>query len=217
MTDKETIRHAGGHRVTSRIFSVLVAAGFVFGAAGNAAAGSLTCPGTQITTDREHTLTLPGASVPIGCVTGSGPNDINGSAAQDIFVQAGWTFLDKDQNPDAAAGAIPDGSFTVSSFGGSTAHFDITQSVWQTFTEIAIGFKVGNTAPTWAVFYLPYLTLSGDWSTVPTSHGGGLSHVTLYGKPGTPPPPPAVPEPASLLLLGTGLAATAAKLRRRKA
>jgi hypothetical protein len=204
--------------VTSRIFSVLVAAGFVLSAADGAAAGSLTCPGTASTSDREHTLTLPGASIPLDCATGSGPNDINGSAQHDLFVQAGWTFLDKDENPDTAVGAIPENSFTVSSFGGPTAHFDIAQSVWQTFTQIAVGFKVGNTAPTWAVFSLPYLTLSGDWSTVPVPRGGSLSHVTLYGKPGTPPPPPpAVPEPASLLLLGTGLAATAAKLRRRKA
>lgn len=198
----------------SRILWIFAVAGLLPGAADTAAAGSLTCPGTAITTDREHTLTLPGASTPIGCVTGSGPNDINGNA-QDVFLSAGWTFLDKDQNPDAAPGAIPENSFTVSSFGESTAHFDIAQSVWQTFTEIAIGFKVGQTAPTWAVFYLPYLTLSGDWSTSPTSRGGGLSHVSLYGKQGET-PPPAVPEPASLLLLGSGLAATAAKLRKRK-
>ncbi len=203
-----------GERVTRRIFSVLVAAGFVLAAADRASAGSLTCPGTAITTDREHTLTLPGASVPIDCVTGSGPNDINGSAAQDVFIQAGWTFLDKDQAGGAANGSIPEASFNVNAFGGPTAHFDIAASVWQSFTQIAVGIKVGNTSPTWAVFYLPYLTLSGDWSTVPTSGGGGLSHMTLYGKEGT--PPPTVPEPASLLLLGSGLAATAAKLRKRK-
>lgn len=200
----------------SRCFWVLAVSGIVFAAADSAAAGSLTCPGTQITTDREHTLTLSGLAVPLGCVTGSGPNDLSGSAPHDIFVTAGWTFLDKDEAGDGGSGAIPENSFTVN-VGGSTAHFDIAASAWASFAEMAIGFKVGQTSPTWAVFYLPYLTLSGDWSTIPTSGGGGLSHVTLYGKQGTPPPPPpAVPEPASLLLLGSGLAATAAKLRRRK-
>ena len=200
----------------SRILWIFAVAGLLASVADTATAGSLTCPGTAITTDREHTLTLPGASTPTGCVTGSGPNDINGNA-QDVFLNAGWTFLDKDQNPDTGTGAIPESSLTITGMGTSSAHFDIASSVWSTFTEIASGFKVGNTDPNWAVFYLPYLTLSGDWSTVPTSGGGGLSHVSLYGKQGSTPPPPAVPEPASLLLLGSGLAATAAKLRKRKA
>lgn len=189
------------------------------GSADNAAAGSLTCPGTASTSDREHTLTLSGASVPTGCVTGSGPNDINGSAAHDVFVNAGWTFLDKDQSGDSGSGAVSESSFTVTGIGASSAHFDIASAVWSTFAEIAVGFKVGQTAPTWAVFSLPFMTLSGDWSTVPgvgEGGGSGLSHVTVYGKRGEGPPPPAVPEPASLLLLGGGLAAAAARLRRRR-
>ena len=199
-------------RLTNR-FLIIAAAGSILAAADSATAGSLTCPGTASTSDREHTLTLP-SGTPTGCVTGSGPNDINGSPAQDVFVNAGWTFLDKDQNPDNGTGAIPEDWLVITGIGASAAHFDLAASAWAAYSEISIGFKVGQTSPTWAVFSLPFMTLSGDWSTIPTSGGGGLSHVSLYGKPGD--PPAAVPEPASLLLLGSGLAATATKLRKRR-
>jgi hypothetical protein len=43
--------------------------------------------------------------------------------------------------------------------------------------------------------------------------GSLLSEDVTFG---TPPPPPSVPEPASLLLFGTGLAVTAAAVRRRR-
>ncbi len=80
--------------------------------------------------------------------------------------------------------------------------------------------KDGNQTPAWYLFNLTNLgwngtdtlELTGFWPA-----NGAISHVTLYGTSSTPPVPPSqVPEPTTIVLLGTGLSALALATRKRK-
>src|SRR4029453_11154781 len=60
---------------------------------------SVLCPNTSSTTDREFTLTTD----PIGAtclLSGNDANELNANSS-DVMVLAGWTAIDKDQDPDA--------------------------------------------------------------------------------------------------------------------
>jgi hypothetical protein len=172
-----------------------------------AESATVSCPNTPTTTDREFTLTTD--PVAATCLAfGSGSNELNANS-HDVMVLAGWTVIDKD--PDATF--ANESWFSVTGLNSTSGMFSVDPMAWSTYNQLAIGFKVGGgqVDPVWAVFQLPLLETSGSWSNLPVQ-GGGLSHANLYGR-GTP-TITAVPEPATLLLLGAGLAAGVRRRRR---
>jgi hypothetical protein len=69
-------------------------------------------------------------------------------------------------------------------------------------------FGGGNNNPDWFILFLDDAS-TATWELF--NGGNGLSHVTVWGDPGD---TPQVPEPASLLLFGSGLLGAAAAKRR---
>jgi hypothetical protein len=174
----------------------------LLGLSASASAIPVNCPGSLPTTDREFTLD----TTPTAVCQAFGTGNINGN--NDVVNQAGWTTLDKS---DDNTTGILDGYLTITGSGTTSGTFAINPLAWASFGSLALGFKSGEGQldPDWAVFTLLPNATSGTWSI---SGAQSLSHANLYGRDAA---PPTVPEPTSMLLLGTGLVGLATRLRRR--
>jgi hypothetical protein len=140
----------------------------------------------------------------VSACLGGGVGNINGNPGTDDFLTGEGAGL--------GLVGIGDGSGTQS---GSSGTFSFDSSLWQSWGEIAIGFKfgTGNKPDEWFVYLLNPLVSSGNWQFVNVfDKGGGLSHVQLYGRG----EPANVPEPATLALFGIGLLGAAAARRRKR-
>ena len=175
------------------------------------AAYAVPCP---FTAQRVFTVTPDSGSAT--CYEyGNGANEMNGFS-QDVIIgdpATDWTLIDTDGKDDTPAQSADNG-FTVSGVTGG--NFSILSSLWDEYLRIAIGFKVGGggSTPVWAVFELFDEADSGIWSV---TRQQGLSHANLYGivDPNATEDVTAVPEPASLVLVGAGLSLLARRRMRR--
>ena len=157
----------------------------------SADAAWVSCAGSAPTTDHEFKINTAGAT----CLPyGTGTANISGSGVNAL----GWISLDKSD--DSTSGALQ-GVLQITGQSATGGSFTVNPLAWATYSQIVLAFESGqgHLDPDWAAFILPVNTVSGSWKV---SGQQTLAHATLYGSGSNPP----VPEPATLALLGTGLA-----------
>jgi hypothetical protein len=163
-----------------------------------------------------------GVSGSIECQDGIGNNDkvVNPLTvnSEEFFTFDDWEYLAKQNTPGDFEGSTDYGWTVTPTTGTQSGDWSFNSSVWANFEDVMIVVKGGNNN---GIFFSGYLLDNqlkpelGTWDT----GGKNLSHLTLYGRGDGLQPPPVnpVPEPATMLLFGTGIVAlVGARLRRKK-
>jgi hypothetical protein len=158
-----------------------------------------------------------GVSPSISC-RNSSAGDATDSAGDlnsgSFFGFSDWSQLDKTDD------GINGSYWTVGPAGTGVVSgtFTLYSDIWSLYSDLVVVLKDGgsttNSAIKWAAYLLPSGVLGPyDWSF---DNHKRVSHMSLYAR-GTGTPPTRVPEPATLLLVLTGLAGIglARRLRRR--
>ena len=165
---------------------------------------------------------VDGSSIVLTCENGTGSNDSE-SAVDGFFGVSDWVKLDKTDEPESGDSGNVDTDLWTGDFTLTDGYFTLYDDIWTDFSSLMVVLKDGGvtdssvdppTTVQWSAYLLTSPELAYDWIYGYNDNDKlkNISHLTLYGVPGSNP----VPEPATMLLFGTGLAGLAAVARRRK-